>query len=215
MANSCQFGVGTEVDFAKAAVYYEKAVMQGNLGPQHLKIGLFNLGLMYNTGGPGIAVDQNMAIKWWAVGDRIGSPSCVFNLAVMFLNGTGVTKDLNIAISMFQKVRQLEPTFELPHSINALLDEVDRGHEAERRELLAQTEKSRKGKRSKKVDFSEESEKVSTASTGASSTHPAPHHKKSASAAFAVSGGVWEAVGFGVLVTIVVAAFIFATPKGR
>lgn len=127
VANAFQFGHGTEMNYGLASLYYEKALMQGNLASQHLHIGIFNLGLLHNTGGYGLELDHEKAIKWWAVGDRVGSPNCIFNLAVMFLNGTGVPQDLNLAITLFRKLRMLDPHFELPHQINALLNEIEKG----------------------------------------------------------------------------------------
>jgi len=203
VGNAYQFGHGTETDFKESAHWYEKALMHGDLPGQQVKVGLFNLGLLYNTGGPGLEVDQEKAIKWWAVGDRVGSPNCIFNLGVMFLNGTGVPADLNLALTLFQKVRKIDPSFELPHQIKHLLDDLDR---KKVRESKAHHEGERRGK-----SGASESPKLGPRESHDTSGHPVK--QTTGTKAPAGSTSVWEYVGFGLLTALVVVAFVFGTPK--
>ena len=53
------YGEGVDKDLARAVEWYEKAALQGHA------IARRNLGLIYQSGGPGVAQDASLALAWF------------------------------------------------------------------------------------------------------------------------------------------------------
>ena len=74
----------------------------------------FQLGLLYNQGAPEVPVDSELAVKWWSISAALGSPTAMFNLGVMHLNGSGCDMDPITAVSLFKKAKELDPKLSPP-----------------------------------------------------------------------------------------------------
>lgn len=80
----------------------------------------FQLGLLYNLGVKNeVEVDYALAVKYWSIASNLGSPTGMFNLAVMLLNGNGCDADPVTAFALFHRANQLDPNLKPPQLTEA------------------------------------------------------------------------------------------------
>lgn len=87
---------GVEVDFAKAATWYQKAIDAKEAS------GLFGLGSMYLE-GRGVEVNYLLALELLDRGCRNGELRSCNNVASMHLKGLGTAKSPSKAIELFER----------------------------------------------------------------------------------------------------------------
>eukprot|EP00171_Calliarthron_tuberculosum_P010245 IDg10245t1 len=127
MATFYHHGVGVPQNLNMAAKYYRLALEQGAVDPG----AAFQLGMIYNTGAPGIEKDPEQAVRWWRVSAALGNPVAMFNLGVMYMQGNGCDMDPITGIQWFQRAHALNPELVPPSFTNAQL--AERMAESERR----------------------------------------------------------------------------------
>ena len=93
-----ELGEGTEVDYKKAAYWYEKGARRGNTWCQH-RMGVFS------ARGMGIPQNFDEAFHWYTLGANGGDHSSCDGLAECYENGWGVKKDPIIAAAWRGKAR--------------------------------------------------------------------------------------------------------------
>lgn len=80
----------------------------------------FQLGLLYNLGVKNeVEIDHVQAVKYWSIASNLGSPTGMFNLAVMLLNGNGCDTDPVTAFALFHRANQLDPNLKPPQLTEA------------------------------------------------------------------------------------------------
>ena len=60
--------------------------------PLHTVTALFNLGILYQSGGSDLPASLAEAVQWWGRAAELGFPPAIYNLAVLHLEGKGVAK---------------------------------------------------------------------------------------------------------------------------
>ena len=91
-------GAGTEKDFSKALGYYEQAL---SVDTQN-RLVLNQLGIMYYK-GEGSEVDFRKAASLCEQAANKGQAGCQYYLGLMYVNGEGVTQDIDTGISWMKK----------------------------------------------------------------------------------------------------------------
>ena len=89
-----QYGVGVQVDLAKAIECYQLAATQRNVNAQ------FNLGLCYEK-GEGVPKNLVNAVHYYQLAADRGYANAQFRLGVCYQNGLGVPKNLGQAVSYY------------------------------------------------------------------------------------------------------------------
>lgn len=79
------------------------------LEAQQAIMSMFNIGLIYNAGGNGVAQDYNKAALWWREAAKHKSPQALYNLGVLALNGTGMPQDAIVSFTLFWQAQVLSP----------------------------------------------------------------------------------------------------------
>lgn len=91
-------GLGTDVDLKKAVGFYQSAANQGYPDAENL------LGLLYATGGDGLARDDSQAIEWYHKAAEQGSRKAQKNLGDMYFRGLGLPgADYKAALGWYTK----------------------------------------------------------------------------------------------------------------
>jgi len=236
VANSYQYGHGVDINFVKAVEWYEKS-LHSTQEPAYLSIAFLNLGVLYKEGGHGLEPNMGHAIKWWSLGDRIGAAACTYNLAVICFQGWGQERNIGMAVALFKKAKAIDNSLEIPEGIQLLILEEER--EKQKEEKLARERiqaKSReeinrkrpkdkkKGKGKKNDDEDDEQEddgddegeieqlKGKAKGKGKGKEKEAKKEKKK-SGQNGGSSTLVEAIGFGMLLVLVISAFILSKPK--
>lgn len=93
------------------ATLYKKAFMQYGIINNAC---MFQLGLMYNQGGPSLTKDDKEAVHWWRISAALGNPTAMYNLGVMLINGTGCDMDPVAAFEWFGKAQKIDPSLAPP-----------------------------------------------------------------------------------------------------
>ena len=94
---------GHKIDYARAAEWYEKAVIQGHSGAMN------NLGTLYMA-GKGVAKSPEKALSLYRSAAEAGNVVAQRNLACLYLDGTVVKKDLPSAYYWFlEAAKQDDP----------------------------------------------------------------------------------------------------------
>ncbi len=83
-------------DYAKAAVYYEKAISEGDAAAQNC------LGVMYAK-GQGVKRDLNKAFSFFTSSAIKGWSEAKFNLGIAYKYGKGTRKDTRLAKKWFEQ----------------------------------------------------------------------------------------------------------------
>jgi TPR repeat protein len=91
--------------FEDAARWYRKAADQGKADAQ------FKLGYFHTVGGGGLARDLAEAARWYEKAVAQNQPGALYNLAVCFERGLGVTCDESRALSLYKKAAALGDTY--------------------------------------------------------------------------------------------------------
>jgi len=91
-------GLGIEKDFSKALEYYEQALSIDI----HNRLVLNQLGIMYYK-GEGSEVDFRKAASLCERAANKGQAGCQYYLGLMYVNGEGVTQDIDTGISWMKK----------------------------------------------------------------------------------------------------------------
>ena len=88
-------GVGTEIDYAKAAAEYQAAVDKG------LKAANGNLGYLHEQ-GLGFPKDTKEAARLYQLGVDAGDPWSAVSLGLLYENGDGVSTDIKEAVRLYR-----------------------------------------------------------------------------------------------------------------
>lgn len=110
LASFYQHGIGVRQDNSEAAKLYRYALEHGVLD----STAAFQLGLIYNQGCDGILPDAKEAVRWWIVAARLGNAVAMFNLGVMYMNGSGCDMDPQRAMQFFKQANALNPQLRPP-----------------------------------------------------------------------------------------------------
>ena len=89
-------GQGTQVDFIKAAEWFQLAANQGHADAQH------QLGRMYNNGLGMFEKHDGMAFEWYKRAARQGHIESQYNLGLFYYYGLGVAKDFDKGVKWFR-----------------------------------------------------------------------------------------------------------------
>ncbi len=98
-------GVGVEKDVRKGIEYWEKAASNGSSDA------MFNLGICYEQGVPGITEDIDKAIYWLEKGSELGNATCMANLGNIIQD-----KEPERAFELYSKAAEMNE----PHALNNL-----------------------------------------------------------------------------------------------
>ena len=90
------FGYGVRVNYAKAAYWFKKAIMQGNSKAE------VNLGSIYLRGGFGVKQNLSKGLYWTERGAQDGSAEGAYDLGLFYENGMGVPQDYKEAAFWFR-----------------------------------------------------------------------------------------------------------------
>jgi TPR repeat protein len=112
-------GIGVKKDDAHAARLYRYALERGVLDSS----AAFQLGLLYNQGCDGLNADPEEAVRWWTVSAKLGNPVALFNLGVMYMNGSGCVMDPQLAMTFFERAHSMNPQLRPPMFSSAQLNE--------------------------------------------------------------------------------------------
>ncbi|KAI0566140.1 sel1 repeat family protein [Gracilaria domingensis] len=115
LATFYHHGVGVKQDDAEAVKLYRYALENGALDPS----AAFQLGLIYNQGAPGVEPNPEEAVRWWKLSAGLGNPVAMFNLGVMFLNGSGCDLDPELAQQWFERAHAINPQLKPPQLTKA------------------------------------------------------------------------------------------------
>lgn len=120
-----QQGDGVAKSHSEAVKWYKRCVSveqqmwdsasdQTHRPPLHVVTALFNLGIIYQSGKNDVPVNYDEAIKWWHEASKFNFAPAVYNIGIMYLNGSGVKKDEAMAREYFIKAHNLNPNLSLP-----------------------------------------------------------------------------------------------------
>lgn len=62
---------------------------------------MYNLGLWYNNGHHGLAVDSKKAVSWYQRGHNLGHATCTSALGLCYEEGVGVRRDVVYAVCLY------------------------------------------------------------------------------------------------------------------
>lgn len=119
LATFHRHGVGVEKNDAQAARYYKYALENGRPDGS----AAFQLGLIYNSGAPGLEASAEQAVHWWHVAAGLGNAVAMFNLGVMAMNGSGCDMDPELATQWFLKAQALNPQLRPPQFSAAQMEQ--------------------------------------------------------------------------------------------
>jgi TPR repeat protein len=97
-------GIGTEVNGAEAARWFEKAAAEGD------ETASFNLGVLFDDGSL-IDEDNARAAAWYRLAADHGNVDAMINLGLMLESGEGIAQDLSAAAGLFQKAADLGDSY--------------------------------------------------------------------------------------------------------
>lgn len=119
LATFYHHGIGVEQNHAEAARLYRYALENGALDPS----AAFQLGLIYNQGAKGLEASTSEAVRWWRLSAGLGNSVAMFNLGVMYMNGSGCDMDPVMATRWFQQAQALNPQLQPPQFTRAQFEE--------------------------------------------------------------------------------------------
>ena len=119
LATFYHHGLGVEQNDAEAVRLYKYALENGILDPS----AAFQLGLIYNQGARDVEPDAAEAVRWWRVSASLRNPVAMFNLGVMYMNGSGCEMDPIMATRWFQQAQSLDPRLQPPQFSRVQLEE--------------------------------------------------------------------------------------------
>lgn len=154
LATFYHHGIGIKQDDAEAARLYRYALENGALDAS----AAFQLGLIYNQGAPGLEPDPEEAVRWWKLSAGLGNPVSMFNLGVMYLNGSGCDLDPLLAQQWFERAHAMNPQLKPPQLSKAQFAErmataAKLRRERLRRELPPEEKQRRKEQALQKVRY--------------------------------------------------------------
>eukprot|EP00178_Gracilaria_changii_P014903 TRINITY_DN4183_c0_g1_i1.p1 TRINITY_DN4183_c0_g1~~TRINITY_DN4183_c0_g1_i1.p1 ORF type:complete len:517 (-),score=104.38 TRINITY_DN4183_c0_g1_i1:2246-3796(-) len=154
LATFYHHGIGVKQDDAEAVKLYRYALENGALDPS----AAFQLGLIYNQGAPGVEPNPEEAVRWWKLSAGLGNPVAMFNLGVMFLNGSGCDLEPEVAQQWFERAHAINPQLKPPQLSKAQFAErvataAKLRRERLRRELPPEEKMRRKELALQKVRF--------------------------------------------------------------
>lgn len=82
--------------WSKAVEYNKLAAEKGS------PIGAYNLGIAYNMGALGLAVDYQEATKWFRRSMELGNKKAVNDLAVRYINGIGIPQNKRFGLELMK-----------------------------------------------------------------------------------------------------------------
>lgn len=110
LATFYHHGIGLEHSNAEAAKLYKFALEHGVLD----STAAFQLGLIFNQGCEGISADPQEAVRWWIVSAKLGNAVAMYNLGVMYMNGSGCDMEPRLAMQLFRQAQSLNPQLRPP-----------------------------------------------------------------------------------------------------
>lgn len=144
LASFYHHGVGVKTNVAEALRLYKVAMERGAAD----STASFQLGMIYNQGCDGVEKSEEEAVRWWTVSAKLGNPVAMFNLGVMYLNGSGCIMDPTRAIQLFNSAHALNPQLKPPaFTASQLADrvaEAERQKKRRRKEALSPEERKRR-----------------------------------------------------------------------
>ena len=90
-------GLGVEQNYAEALTWYRKAASQGCVAAQ------YNLGYIYQKGGPGVEQNYAEALIWYRKAADQGNIAAQYNLGIMHEKGMGVEQNDVEALTWYRK----------------------------------------------------------------------------------------------------------------
>jgi localization factor PodJL len=87
---------GVEVDYAKAALWFQEAAVNGIANAR------YNLGVLYHQ-GLGVEKDVSKAINWYRAAAALGHPEAEYNLGIAYVEGIGIQYDPHKAAENFEQ----------------------------------------------------------------------------------------------------------------
>lgn len=97
-------GLGVDANAGKAFEWFLKAAQSGNAAAQYY-VGLFYSHSKYD----GIKQDYTQAVKWYSAAMEQNFAAAYNDMAYLYMNGTGVSKNTEKAFEMIDKAIELEP----------------------------------------------------------------------------------------------------------
>ena len=94
----------------KAAEYNKLAAEKGS------SIGAYNLGIAYNMGLLGLAIDYQEATKWFRRSMELGNKKAINDLAVRYINGIGIPQNKRFGLELMKQAAEAEEPMAL-HNI--------------------------------------------------------------------------------------------------
>lgn len=119
LATFYHYGIGVKQDDAEAVRLFKRGLEGGVKDAS----AAFQLGLIYNTGAPGVTPDAEEAVRWWRVAASYQNAVAMFNLGVMAMNGSGCEMDPVAAMDWFQRAKKLDPKLDVPQLSRGQLDQ--------------------------------------------------------------------------------------------
>jgi hypothetical protein len=102
LGNTYSHGIGVRADIAKAVIYYEQAALLGDPDA------MLNVAVAYVNGNGGIKKDLEKAMRYFHTAAEQGNSMVAwYNLGIMYLRGTGVSKDLVQSTNCFIKAADM------------------------------------------------------------------------------------------------------------
>ena len=92
-----QSGIGEEKDVNKAIECYDKAIDLGDISAMVTK------GAIYYYGREGMPINYEEAVKWYKKAAEMGDDSGMWRLAVCYMFGIGIEKNIDVAFKWFEK----------------------------------------------------------------------------------------------------------------
>jgi TPR repeat protein len=96
IGNMYMTGIGAEIDYGKAASFFEKAAGQG-----HSKAA-YKLGQIYYEGA-GVSPDKKAAFKWFSSAAESNYPAAQYYLGKMYSEGQGTARNNKLALEWLSK----------------------------------------------------------------------------------------------------------------
>lgn len=102
---------------AESAVRQAACIDRSRKGlPHYIVTSYFNLGIIYQDGSHDVPTNYDETKKWWSLAAQESFAPALYNLGVMFLNGTGGQRDEARAMSLFERAHQLNNKLTIPRA---------------------------------------------------------------------------------------------------
>ena len=100
IGNMYRYGVGVELDYAQAMVWYEKSADLGYATAMNA------IGYMYNW-GEGVEQNYAKAMEWYIKSANLGNSNAMANIGWLYFNGNGVEQDYTKVLEWYTKAADL------------------------------------------------------------------------------------------------------------